>query len=87
MASRVNVYWVLTALALGTAGASAEETAKPAPKAQVAADTAPDEELLEFLGSLDAEDEEWSEYLAETDIAQVAKAKPAAQKSEVKKYE
>jgi hypothetical protein len=47
------------------------ETAKPAPPPEV------DEELLEFLGSVDAdsEDEDWLDYLSQTDIAKVAKDK------------
>ena len=47
-----------------------------------------DEEFLEFLGSLDADegDEEWMEYLARTDIVKVAKAKkPAPAATEDKK--
>ena len=42
--------------------------------AESAADTA-DAELLEYLGSVDAEGQEWMEYLTHTEIAQVAKAK------------
>jgi hypothetical protein len=33
----------------------------------------PDPGLLEFLGSVDSEDKAWHEYLARTDIDQVAK--------------
>ena len=45
-----------------------------------------DEELLEFLGSLDLDDQDWIEYLTQTDIAKVAKSarpapKPATPKS------
>ena len=32
-----------------------------------------DPSLLEFLGSVDTEDKDWHEYLAHTDIEQVAK--------------
>jgi hypothetical protein len=45
---------------------------------------APDDGLLEFLGSVDSEDKDWHDYLARTDIDQVAAAaapsrpKPAA---------
>jgi hypothetical protein len=33
----------------------------------------PDPGLLEFLGSVDSEDKAWHDYLARTDIDQVAK--------------
>src|ERR1700722_6739081 len=36
----------------------------------------PDAGLLEFLGSVDSEDKAWHEYLARTDIDQVAKRAP-----------
>ncbi|MGQ0833971.1 MAG: hypothetical protein ACT4O5_03465 [Gammaproteobacteria bacterium] len=36
-----------------------------------------DSELLEFLGTIDDGEEEWTDYLAQTDIAKVAKAKQA----------
>lgn len=49
----------------------AAEAAKPAPAAQEA-----DAELLEFLGSLDEEDEDWRKYLEERPI-QAAAGKPA----------
>jgi hypothetical protein len=38
-----------------------------------------DEELLEFLGSLDAEDEEWRDYLAERPV------RPATEEDPVQK--
>jgi hypothetical protein len=34
---------------------------------------APDDGLLEFLGSVDTEDKEWRDYLARTDIDKVAR--------------
>lgn len=34
---------------------------------------APDEGLLEFLGSVDSEDKDWHDYLARTDIDKVAR--------------
>jgi hypothetical protein len=61
----------------GTTPAKAAAT-KPADAAKTAPPvTEADEELLEFLGSVDAdsEDEEWLDYLAQTDIAKVAKDK------------
>lgn len=36
-----------------------------------------DSELLEFLGTIDDGEQEWTDYLAQTDIAKVAKAKQA----------
>jgi len=33
----------------------------------------PDDELLEFLGSVGADDDEWIDYLSQTDIVKVAK--------------
>jgi hypothetical protein len=33
----------------------------------------PDDGLLEFLGSVDSEDKDWHDYLARTDIDQVAR--------------
>ena len=47
----------------------------------------PEEELLEFLGSLDAEGEEWAEYLTETDIEKVAESETAPAAPEGKKDE
>ncbi|HWW21965.1 MAG TPA: hypothetical protein VNZ06_14285 [Steroidobacteraceae bacterium] len=38
----------------------------------------PDPALLEFLGSVDSEDKDWHDYLAHTDIEQVAKRAVAA---------
>ncbi len=37
-----------------------------------AADPGVDDGLLEFLGSVDSEDKNWHDYLADTDIDQVA---------------
>ena len=51
-------------------------TAKPADSA---ADAPADADLLEYLGSVDAEEgQDWMDYLARTDIAQLAKAKKPA---------
>jgi hypothetical protein len=56
--------------------AATANTAKPADSA---ADTPADADLLEYLGSVDAEEgQDWMDYLARTDIAQVAKAKKPA---------
>lgn len=46
--------------------------------AQAAEESVLDEELLEFLGSIDGLDEDWMAYLERTDVAKVARAKPAA---------
>ena len=72
---------LVLAFALLTAGAGvtlADDTRKPA-----APDPSIDEELLEFLGSVDnaadtaqPDDGTWIEYLSQTDIGKVA-AKPA----------
>lgn len=62
---------VMAALVLGGDGAYAQEAATPQrePTPQRSApQEAPDVELLEFLGSLDAEDEEMLEYLKESDV-------------------
>ena len=42
-------------------------------QAAYADDKPVDPSLLEFLGSVDTEDKDWHEYLAHTDIEQVAK--------------
>jgi hypothetical protein len=59
-----------TAAAIATVGTHAAE-----PAAEV------DIELLEFLGSVDAEEEEWREYLAERPIRSEM-GKPAARPAE-----
>jgi hypothetical protein len=41
----------------------------------------PDADLLEFLGSVDSEGPGWDEYLAQTDVDQVATAPPAGDQS------
>jgi hypothetical protein len=54
---------------------------KPAASATAAKPAAPsaDEELLEFLGSVDEEsDGDWIDYLSKTDISKAAKAKSKA---------
>ena len=96
-ALRAGVLWTIAALGLlPLATGAAEPPAKPGPTkpasapAKPAADAAPDEDLLEFLGTIDSEDEEddWIDYLAQTDIEKVAarkRAKPVADATEVKK--
>jgi len=55
---------------------------KPASKPMTAPTpaTGADDEFLEFLGSVDTDggDEDWMDYLAQTDVAKVAKAKKNA---------
>jgi hypothetical protein len=46
-----------------------------------AADDAVDPEFLEFLGSVDSTEAGWHDYLAETDVDQVAKARTGAAKA------
>lgn len=42
-----------------------------------------DEDLLEFLGSVGEEDDDWSDYLGQTDIAKVVKDKAPAKTTPV----
>jgi hypothetical protein len=57
---------------------------KPAPAASPAPATTPvpeaDDELLEFLGSVDADtgDQDWIDYLSRTDVGKVAKDEKVA---------
>lgn len=51
--------------------------------AAYAADERVDPGLLEFLGSVDTEDKNWHEYLAHTDIDQVAKRPGSARANPV----
>jgi hypothetical protein len=62
--ARGTLLIAMAALAAGTAAA-----AEPVPQV--------DADLLEFLGSLDTEDEEWRDYLAERPIRPEA-GKPAS---------
>ena len=45
-----------------------------------AADEPVDAELLEFLGTVDSSEADWSDYLAATDVDAVAKGRSAAGK-------
>jgi hypothetical protein len=61
-----------------------------APAANRAQESAPaeeqvDEELLEFLGSIDTDDEDWIDFLSQTDVKQVAKTEKPSSESEAKK--
>ena len=74
---RLRMAWALAALALMPAAALADDpsNAKGAKKAPEPA--AADGDLLEYLGSVDSEGQEWMEYLAQTDIAPATKPKKA----------
>jgi hypothetical protein len=69
------IAWVLGVLVLTPVGASADDTDTTTKVANRAPEPPADPELLEYLGSVDAEGQEWMDYLARTDIAQVVKAK------------
>jgi hypothetical protein len=70
---RSRLVLAFTVLAAGSGVGFADDTRKPA-------NPAPDDELLEFLGSVDPasdtahpDDGSWIEYLSQTDIGNVAK--------------
>ena len=76
-------------LAAGVPAAQADEAKTPPPKATptpaapakpARPAAAPDDELLEFLGSVDSEegDEAWLEYLSQADIVKPARQQKAA---------
>lgn len=67
----------VAAIGLLPLAASAAEPAKTAPPPAKTApeDTSLDEDLLEFLGTIDSEDEDWIDYLTQTDIEKVAARK------------
>ena len=73
---RRGIAWVLAALALMPAAALAQDPST-AKVAKSAPEPTADGDLLEYLGSVDSEGQEWMEYLAHADIAQVTKAKKA----------
>jgi hypothetical protein len=77
------IAWVLGVLAFTPAGASADDADTTTKVAKRAPEPPADAELLEYLGSVDAEGQEWMDYLARTDIAQVVKAKKSSDTAEV----
>jgi hypothetical protein len=94
----LRLLWTIAVLGLlPFATPAAEPPAKPtaptkpaAAPAKPDADEAIDDDMLEFLGTIDSEDEDddWIEYLTQTDIEKVAarkRAKPAPDATEVKK--
>jgi hypothetical protein len=72
----VCIAWLLAMPAMLTAVGLADD-AKTTKAADSAAAPPADAELLEYLGSEDAEGQEWMDYLARTDIAQAAQAAKA----------
>ena len=88
---RLWMFWLLAALvpaanadeAKSSAQKPAPASARPAPAVAAKPVTAPapatgaDDEFLEFLGSVDTDsgDKDWMDYLAQTDVSKVAKAK------------
>ena len=76
----MRMAWVAALLASAGAGAVQAAEPKTAPPAQRAPEKVEpvDADFLEFLGSLDTEDEEWREYLEERPIK--AAGKPAEKK-------
>jgi hypothetical protein len=58
--------WPLALVVLLSQAAAGTEPAPP---------KEPDEELLEFLGSLDLEDESWVDYLERTDLTRVVRGR------------
>ncbi len=80
------IAWVLGAFALLPQAAALAEDANPTKVAERAPEPAAEDELLEYLGSVDdAEGQEWMEYLSQTDIARVVKAKKSLRAGEVDK--
>ena len=70
MRKQAGLFGMVAALALNCAEARAADAVKTAPATTAAknkVEAVPDEELLEFLGSDDSDDEVWDEYLAETE--------------------
>ena len=70
---------IVALLASVAAGAVQAAEPKPAPAAESKVEPV-DADFLEFLGSLDTEEEEWREYLENRPIRDAA-GKPAGQKS------
>jgi hypothetical protein len=94
----LRLLWTFAALGLlPLATQAADPPPKPAAPAKSAAEPAKpaaeeviDEDLLEFLGTIDSEDEaeDWIDYLSQTDIEKVAarkRAKTAPDAAEVEK--
>jgi hypothetical protein len=76
------IAWFLGALLLLPAAASADD-ANATKVANGTPEVPADAELLEYLGSVDPEGQEWMEYLSQMDITQAVKAKKPADTAEV----
>jgi hypothetical protein len=76
------IAWALGAFVLMPQAAPADDANTPKVAKGVPEPPA-DAELLEYLGSEDAEGQEWMDYLAHTDIAEVVKAKKSPDTAEV----
>jgi hypothetical protein len=69
--------WLLAGIAPALHADEANNAAAKPAAAKTAPPPAAEDEFLEFLGSVDTDDadEDWMDYLAQTDIVKVAKAK------------
>jgi hypothetical protein len=82
---RTCIAAVMAGLAAGSVQAAEPTPAPPAHKPAAAKDVEPvDAEFLEFLGSLDTEDEDWREFLESRQIDKAA-GKPDRKQDKVKK--
>lgn len=74
---------LLVMLLLTVPMATSAMAAEPVKKAPATAQADEELDLLEFLGTIDAEndDKDWLDFLRSTDIGKVAKPKPAASRA------
>jgi hypothetical protein len=86
-----GIFCVVASLALGAGVAQEQKAQRPAtekaPPPPAATEPAPEEELLEFLGSVDEEDGDWIDYLTATDLAPTPVSQPAQSTPRVKQHE
>lgn len=91
MHGRHGILCVVASLALGTALAQEPKAQRPAPAKEPASpsptESAPDAQLLEFLGSFDEEDGDWIDYLTVTEVTPPPQSRSAQPAPEVKKDE
>ena len=73
MAATARRAVLLAAIALALPAAAGAKEPAPSEDLEVEVDA----ELLEFLGGIDELDEEWMDYLTQTDIEKVVKSEPA----------
>ena len=71
----MKLWLAVAALGLLPLAAPAADPPKSPPAKTAPEDPALDEDLLEFLGTIDSEDEDWIDYLTQTDIDKVAARK------------